>query len=1353
MIGAELQSLRAELVAPPAARAHRRSSFAALKADLVELKKRGGVDEDALAYVKQDIATYVRELREEAKPDAFDGDNANAMREELRILQKELADVRDAQARRPASPRSPRSPRTPRPADESALEKLSDQLSSLQATIAAPPRAIEERRRTYATITSDLEQHKRNRGEPDDRLKSRIAKYVREINEERPREGLDFDDANVAEMREELKHLAEKLKEHRRTSYANMKQDLAVLKDRAAAGRELSGDALATVKHDLAAYVEDLKSNTMTQTASDRDETREELRNLQATLAAIPKGDSTSADVMAAFAQQLASLQAAVAAPPQARQHRRTSFANLMSDVEQLKLKSATRDAPGDDAARVAAEVKAFIKEIKEEAPRRDEDYDADNANEMKQELKSVTEALSALAGNPDVAALRAEVASLRGALASPDDRKRKATYANLQKDVDELRSRRKSVARSASPKPVDERKLLDAMQAQFRAYAARALYADDLKREIKSGHDSDDVKRELANLHRGLADLKESPRFHGPEAEAPISAIFKEIEQLREEQRRVPEAQPPAEEPRKQRRMTYDKIAMDLDRLKLDVAATAGAGKGCEIPKGSSLGRFPLATAERERHLEEREDRLEDRLLNSGRGRDDDAVSTAVVALESRLGAYFGALKSDLEQSSRQASARDEATSELESLKRQAPASVSRAPECERAAAQVQELQVARRVEELTPRPEEGAALRAMEARIVAMADELRHAQEDARHAQEDAREAKAGASRDNEFGLLRGDVRALSQTVESLSPRGGGRALFGDARHEDPDFERLRRDVDRLSGEDRLSADKLKEAVSSSVAKGLEAATPRRDDQASELQRALLAQSTALNALTEEIRRDRGRDAPAGTGELEQLRLRFEAVERQQRETPSAAADDRLKAELLSAIKSETQARELKARMLEREGSAVAQLQQQILQLKDDVARSQNQGERDAGRKDLESMHRQLEDLKRAPPSTDEPYRLLERQFVEHARAMRAAASDSARRRGRVVREPSSAGGAFVAEGHARDDEEARRCRGTTTTPPPSRGRSGSSSTTAPSAATSSLRDTAAEAGSRSPRSHGESVAAASLERQLEKISDDMAELKSSKRDGDPLAQLRASASDASRRSSRARDRRRRSAGEPSSTNTTQARTSTASRARSARSATPTAARRGRFEAIAVDAAEQAQRDGEARVLSALDGQLKVVTDQIAELGGRERTAHKDLEDRVSGHVETLKREVDLVRDAPKENVALRRAAASASIFWRHLVFSGLPARLRSSEVTKLSEDVAALKAHAQHARSADGVEDRLRSLAETVQNLPTSLSRDATSDAVKQLSETVLGELRRRDAAPAAARPDVDEKLALR
>ena len=52
--------MRAELVAPPAARAHRRSSFAALKADLAELKqKKDVVDEDALAYVKQDIATRV----------------------------------------------------------------------------------------------------------------------------------------------------------------------------------------------------------------------------------------------------------------------------------------------------------------------------------------------------------------------------------------------------------------------------------------------------------------------------------------------------------------------------------------------------------------------------------------------------------------------------------------------------------------------------------------------------------------------------------------------------------------------------------------------------------------------------------------------------------------------------------------------------------------------------------------------------------------------------------------------------------------------------------------------------------------------------------------------------------------------------------------------------------------------------------------------------------------------------------------------------------------------------------------------------------------------------------------------
>ena len=76
----------------------------------------------------------------------------------------------------------------------------------------------------------------------------------------------------------------------------------------------------------------------------------------------------------------------------------------------------------------------------------------------------------------------------------------------------------------------------------------------------------------------------------------------------------------------------------------------------------------------------------------------------------------------------------------------------------------------------------------------------------------------------------------------------------------------------------------------------------------------------------------------------------------------------------------------------------------------------------------------------------------------------------------------------------------------------------------------------------------------------------------------------------------------------------------------------------------------------------------------------------------------------------------------------------------------VTRTYDDRA--DAHAQHAPSADGVEDRLRELADTVKNLRASLSRDTTSDAVEQLSETVLGELRRRDAAPVAARPDVDE-----
>ena len=96
----------------------------------------------------------------------------------------------------------------------------------------------------------------------------------------------------------------------------------------------------------------------------------------------------------------------------------------------------------------------------------------------------------------------------------------------------------------------------------------------------------------------------RERSSWHHPfaaQAEAPLGAIFKELEQLKEQQRRVPEAKPPAEEPRRQRRMTYDKIASDLDVLKRDVAAgsrvrflfadTFAKGGGWREPSRSQRG------------------------------------------------------------------------------------------------------------------------------------------------------------------------------------------------------------------------------------------------------------------------------------------------------------------------------------------------------------------------------------------------------------------------------------------------------------------------------------------------------------------------------------------------------------------------------------------------------------------------------------------------------------------------------------------------------------------------------------------------------------------------------------------
>ncbi|EGB06611.1 hypothetical protein AURANDRAFT_65537 [Aureococcus anophagefferens] len=125
-----------------------------------------------------------------------------------------------------------------------------------------------------------------------------------------------------------------------------------------------------------------------------------------------------------------------------------------------------------------------------------------------------------------------------------------------------------------------------------------------------------------------------------------------------------------------------------------------------------------------------------------------------------------------------------------------------------------------------------------------------------------------------------------------------------------------------------------------------------------------------------------------------------------------------------------------------------------------------------------------------------------------------------------------------------------------------------------------------------------------------------------------------------------------------------------------------------------------------------------------------------------------------------------------------------SALPAAPPSGDVHGAAQDpwdsrFAATRTYDRadaYARSADGVEDRLRELAETVANLPASLSRDTTSDAdasaqhapsadgvedrLRELADTVKNlraslsgdttsnEQRRRDPAPVAARSDADE-----
>ena len=182
----------------------------------------------------------------------------------------------------------PRSPRAP--VDDSALEKLADTISDLQATVAAPPKAVEERRRTYASIKADLEEMKRIRRQPDERLTAKIAGYVREIQEEKPREGLDYDEANVAEMRTELRELG-----------GALKQVEAAVRDKGSPPR----------------------------TARSGASSRSSRSSSKSSRSKATKGG----DALLELSNQLASLREDLSAPAVARQHRRTSYANMKQDL------------------------------------------------------------------------------------------------------------------------------------------------------------------------------------------------------------------------------------------------------------------------------------------------------------------------------------------------------------------------------------------------------------------------------------------------------------------------------------------------------------------------------------------------------------------------------------------------------------------------------------------------------------------------------------------------------------------------------------------------------------------------------------------------------------------------------------------------------------------------------------------------------------------------------------------------------------------------------------------------------------------------------------------------------------
>ncbi|KAK7238555.1 hypothetical protein SO694_00020054 [Aureococcus anophagefferens] len=542
---AELESLRAEVARPRApTRDKRRTSYAAMKHDLSMLKKRPGMDDEAVRQqavesLRGDLKQYADDLN--AGVVGGTKQDREEMRDELRSLFQEFAAAQQDLAPGVEEAKEP---------DEASrkLSALTRQLEALQSQVAAqqPAEARRARETTFNVMKRDLSmlRNKDRLGDQGERgatagelerVKSEMAAYAADL-----RSGLlvETNDAEKEKMREEVRAL--------KAEVASMPRP-----DDSAASR-----ALEQLAEQLGSRLQQ---------------------------AALPAAHGRPRPTMYPA-------------------ERRSTLNHMKADLEKLKAATASDNAQATIES-LRKELDVYAADIRANLERGESPVVADLQQQLVEAHGAIHERV---ATDPETAQQLASVnaqlttlqAQVLGAVdVSPREVKRderRSTLAVMKKDLDRLRNRSKY-----DPPPEG---FVDAMKADVANYVRTV--AASLAAESQSSDDDADkeeMREELRLLKRQLDDVKESqkrqdtPRSESSESDDdddddPLQLVSKQLVDIQQA------LQPKAA---KDRRTTFATMKQDLEGLKKRAAKGEAVSDAAAKTVTSDLARYAAELAE----------------------------------------------------------------------------------------------------------------------------------------------------------------------------------------------------------------------------------------------------------------------------------------------------------------------------------------------------------------------------------------------------------------------------------------------------------------------------------------------------------------------------------------------------------------------------------------------------------------------------------------------------------------------------------------------------------------------------------------------------------------------------------